>query len=193
MTKNTSNIINEDAIVQTLEKAARRDAAAVRDVLAKARQLKGLDSDDIAVLAAVSDPDLLKALFDTARIVKETIYGRRLVLFAPLYISNLCSNECLYCAFRARNKSIVRNALTQEQIAHEVEILINKGHKRILLVAGESYPKQGFQYVLDAVRTIYSVKSDHGEIRRVNVNIAPLETEEFKQLKAAQIGTYQIF
>ena len=87
----------------------------------------------------------------------------------------------------------MRNALTQQQIAHEVEILINKGHKRILLVAGESYPGQGFQYVLDSVRTIYSVKSDHGEIRRVNVNVAPLTTEEFKQLKAEGIGTFQLF
>ncbi len=193
MTKNTSNIINEDAIVQTLEKAARRDAAAVRDVLAKARQLKGLDSDDIAVLAAVSDPDLLKALFDTARIVKETIYGRRLVLFAPLYISNLCSNECLYCAFRARNTAVHRRALRQDEIRREVDILIRQGHKRILLVAGEAYPKDGFEYILRAIETIYDTHVGPGQIRRVNVNIAPLTRDEFKRLKAAQIGTYQLF
>jgi len=193
MTRNTLNIINEDAIVQTLEKAARRDAAAVRDVLDKARQLKGLDSDDIAVLAAVSDPDLLKALFDTARTVKETIYGRRLVLFAPLYISNLCGNECLYCAFRARNTAVHRRALRQDEIRREVEILIRQGHKRILLVAGEAYPKDGFEYILRAIDAIYDTKVGPGEIRRVNVNIAPLTLNEFKHLKAAQIGTYQLF
>ena len=155
--------------------------------------MKGLNLDDVAALTGISDPELLGELFVTANQVKETIYGKRLVLFAPLYISNLCSNECLYCAFRATNKGIVRNALTQEQIGNEVEILIKKGHKRILLVAGEAYPKQGFQYVLDSVRTIYSIKSKHGEIRRVNVNIAPLSEEEFKLLKAEGIGTYQLF
>jgi 2-iminoacetate synthase len=155
--------------------------------------MKGLEMDDVAALTCISDPELLAELFNTANQVKETIYGKRLVLFAPLYISNLCSNECLYCAFRATNKDIVRNSLTQEQIAREVDILIRKGHKRILLVAGESYPRQGFQYVLDAVRTVYSVKSEHGEIRRVNVNVAPLSEEEFKLLKAEGIGTYQIF
>jgi 2-iminoacetate synthase len=102
-------------------------------------------------------------------------------------------NECLYCAFRATNKEIVRSALTQKQIAREIEVLIRQGHKRILMVAGESYPKQGFQYVLDSIKTVYNVKSSHGEIRRVNVNIAPLETEEFRALKNAGIGTYQIF
>ena len=136
---------------------------------------------------------MIAELFETANQVKETIYGKRLVLFAPLYISNLCSNECLYCAFRATNKDIVRNALSQEQIAREVKILINQGHKRILMVAGESYPNKGFQYILDSIQTIYSIKSDHGEVRRVNVNIAPLDTPEFKLLKQAGIGTYQIF
>jgi 2-iminoacetate synthase len=130
--------------------------------------------DDVAVLTSISDPEMLGELFNTANEVKETIYGKRLVLFAPLYISNMCSNECLYCAFRATNREIVRNALTQEHIAREVQVLINQGHKRILMVAGESYPKQGFQYILDSIKTIYSVKNEHGEIRRVNVNIAPL-------------------
>jgi 2-iminoacetate synthase len=115
------------------------------------------------------------------------------VLFAPLYISNLCANECLYCAFRARNTAITRRALSQEEIEHEVEILIKQGHKRVLLVAGESYPVQGFQYVLDSIATVYNAKVGNGDIRRVNVNVAPLTVDEFKQLKAAQIGTYQIF
>ena len=129
----------------------------------------------------------------TARAIKEDIYGKRLVLFAPLYISNLCENDCLYCAFRVRNKELKRRALTQDEIRHEIEILVDQGHKRVLLVAGESYPQQGFQYVLDSVATIYSVKRGNGEIRRVNVNVAPLTVDEFRALKATGIGTYQLF
>lgn len=193
MTIENGSFINDDVITQTLQKAARRDEKAVREVLGKALELKGLELDDIAVLAAVSDPDLLKELFTTARKVKETIYGRRLVLFAPLYISNLCSNECLYCAFRAKNTAVRRRALTQEEIRNEVEILIKQGHKRALVVAGESYPNDGFNYVLEAINTVYDTKIGSSEIRRVNVNIAPLTLDEFKLLKDAKIGTYQLF
>ena len=185
--------INESDIESVLVAARHQDAARVREVLAKARTLKGLDMDEIAALMTVSDPDLMGELFDAAKQVKEEIYGRRLVLFAPLYISNLCSNECLYCAFRAQNKEVKRRALTQEEIGREVKILVEQGHKRILLVAGESYPKEGFSYVLKAIETIYATKSGTGEIRRVNVNVAPLPVEEFRELKAAGIGTYQVF
>ena len=188
-----ADFINEQKIWDILKANQVADRVKVKEVLSKARDMKGLNPADVAALTGISDPEMIAELFDTANQVKETIYGKRLVLFAPLYISNLCSNECLYCAFRATNKDIVRNALSQEHIAKEVEVLINQGHKRILMVAGESYPNKGFQYILDSIRTIYSVKSDHGEVRRVNVNIAPLETEEFKQLKAEGIGTYQIF
>jgi len=193
MYKIEADFINEQKVWEILEKCKNPDPERIREVLAKAAEMKGLDLEEVAVLTSISDPELLAELFNTANTVKETIYGKRLVLFAPLYISNLCSNECLYCAFRATNKEIQRHALTQQQIAREVEILIKQGHKRILLVAGESYPKEGLQYVLDSVKTVYSVKSEHGEIRRVNVNIAPLSADEFKQLKEAQIGTYQIF
>jgi 2-iminoacetate synthase len=105
----------------------------------------------------------------------------------------MCSNDCLYCAFRVRNKELKRRALTQDEIRHEVELLVDEGHKRILLVAGESYPTQGFQYVLDSVATIYDVKRGNGEIRRVNVNVAPLSVDEFRALKTTGIGTYQVF
>jgi len=188
-----ADFINEQKVWDILKANQIVDKVKVKEVLSKAREMKGLAPADVAILTGISDPEMIAELFETANQVKETIYGKRLVLFAPLYISNLCSNECLYCAFRATNKNIVRNALSQEHIAKEVEVLINQGHKRILMVAGESYPNKGFQYILDSVRTIYSVKSVHGEVRRVNVNIAPLETEEFRQLKAAEIGTYQIF
>ncbi|MFW5774158.1 MAG: [FeFe] hydrogenase H-cluster radical SAM maturase HydG, partial [Tangfeifania sp.] len=188
-----ADFINEQEVWDILDTHRKADNYKIREILVKASEMKGLDMEDVAALTNISDPVLLGELFDTANQVKETIYGKRLVLFAPLYISNLCANECLYCAFRATNKDIVRNALTQEQIAKEVEVLINHGHKRVLLVAGESYPSQGFQYVLDSIKTVYGVKSEHGEIRRVNVNIAPLSTDEFVQLKKANIGTYQIF
>ena len=188
-----AHFIDENKVWEILGAHKTSDFVKTREVLAKALEMKGLNQEDVAVLINISDPLMLSELFDTANKVKETIYGKRLVLFAPLYISNMCANECLYCAFRATNKEIVRNALSQEHIAREVEVLINQGHKRILMVAGESYPNQGFQYILDSIATIYSVKNRHGEIRRVNVNIAPLDTDEFRLLKEAKIGTYQIF
>jgi len=187
------SIIDESAVEAVLSAQPVRDAAAVREVLAKAREQKGLGSSDIVTLMNISDPGLIAELFESARYVKNSIYGPRLVLFAPLYVSNLCANECLYCAFRARNKEVQRRALTQAEIFQEIKLLVEQGHKRILLVAGESYPQEGFSYVLKAVETIYSVKSGKGEIRRVNANVAPLTVDEFKQLKAVGIGTYQLF
>jgi 2-iminoacetate synthase len=185
--------IDEERIEATLAYGSEKDSVRVREVLDKALELKGLDSGEVAVLMAVSDPELLGELFDAARRVKEEIYGRRLVLFAPMYVSNLCSNECLYCAFRKTNSGVKRRALTQEEVARETKILIEQGHKRVLLVAGESYPVEGFSYILKCLDTIYATKSGRGEIRRVNVNIAPLTVDEFKELKAAHIGTYQLF
>lgn len=185
--------IQAEPIEHVLANCQTADAVRVREVLAKGSELKGLDARDIAALLPISDPELLGELFDTARRVKDTIYGPRLVLFAPLYISNLCANECLYCAFRARNTSLRRRALTQDEIRRETEILVGQGHKRVLVVAGESYPHQGFQYVLDSIATVYDTKVGRGEVRRINVNIAPLDLDEFRQLKAANIGTYQLF
>lgn len=193
MKKTDSAFIDDSAIGQVLATAGKSDGQRVREVLAKAREMKGLEPEDVAALANISDPGLLAELFDTAKAVKEQIYGKRLVLFAPLYISNMCGNECLYCAFRARNKLVDRVALTQEQIAREVQILVEQGHKRILLVAGESYPNEGFNYILKSIATIYATTSGPGEIRRVNANIAPLTVDEFRQLHAAKIGTYQLF
>ncbi|HWQ93183.1 MAG TPA: [FeFe] hydrogenase H-cluster radical SAM maturase HydG [Clostridia bacterium] len=192
-TTETALFINETRINETLDRARQSDSQRVREVLAKARAMQGLNAEEVAVLMEVNQRELLEEMFAAARKVKEEIYGNRLVLFAPLYISNLCLNECQYCAFRAQNKALVRRALTQEEIAGETRILIDQGHKRILLVAGESYPEEGFHYVLKAIETIYATRSGRGEIRRVNANVAPLSVEEFKQLKAAGIGTYQIF
>ena len=191
--KPRSTIINEAEINALLSVARRSDAGRVREVLAKARKMDGLDAEDVAVLMEIQDATLLEEMFAAARFVKDEIYGNRLVLFAPLYIANLCKNECSYCAFRAGNTELKRRTLTRDEIAAEVKILINQGHKRLLLVSGEEYPKEGFNYVLRAIDTIYKTKSARGEIRRVNVNIAPLTIEQFKQLKEAGIGTYQLF
>jgi 2-iminoacetate synthase len=184
--------IEEREVQQTLE-SAQGDPARARAVLQKARSLAGLSIPEVAELLAVRDPDVVEEIYHSAREVKDTIYGSRLVLFAPLYISNYCANECVYCAFRARNRDLPRRALTQPEIAAEVKTLVEQGHKRILMVAGESYPNGGIDYIFESIRTIYSTRSGNGEIRRVNVNLAPLTVGEFRALKAEKIGTYQLF
>lgn len=185
--------LDEAAIESTLERNAKIDPLKVRDIFAKARTLAGLDLDDVATLIALRDPDLVDEMFHTARAVKEEIYGNRLVMFAPLYISNLCSNECLYCAFRKSNSDVERRALGMDEIAEEARLIVNQGHKRVLLVAGESYPQEGFDYVLRAIDAVYSVHEGVGEIRRLNVNVAPLTINQFRSLKDRNIGTYQVF
>jgi len=193
MNNNIKPYIDESAIWDTLSTAQKADTQHVADILQKARLMEGLDASDVAVLSQISDPEQLGELFAAASHVKEEIYGKRLVLFTPMYVSNLCANDCSYCAFRSSNRDIKRSSLSQDEIASETHALVEEGHKRILLVAGEAYPKQGFEYILDAIDTIYSVKSGRGEIRRVNVNVAPLTETEFRSLNEHKIGTYQIF
>jgi 2-iminoacetate synthase len=188
-----ATFIDEAKIAETLAAARRSSPVHVREVITKARQLEGLDADDVAVLMEIQDATLLEEMFAAARFVKDEIYGNRLVIFAPLYVANLCKNECSYCAFRAGNTELKRRTLTQDEIGADVKVLIDQGHKRLLLVSGEEYPKEGFNYILKAIDTIYATKSGRGEIRRVNVNIAPLTVDQFKQLKEAGIGTYQLF
>src|SRR3989339_2129676 len=151
------SFLQPEKISAALARKRPADPAFVRDILSKAAALQGLTWEETADLLAIDSPDLLAELFQTARGIKETIYGKRLVLFAPLYISNLCGNECLYCAFRAKNREIKRRALSQEEIALETRTLIDQGHKRVLLVAGESYPKEGLRYIFNAIETVYGV------------------------------------
>lgn len=188
-----ATFISEQEVFEILRKNNSPEHNQVKEVLSKAMEMKGLNLEDVAVLTGITDPKQLHELFRTANHIKETIYGKRLVLFAPLYISNLCANECVYCAFRAKNKEIVRKALTQPEIVRETEMLISQGHKRILLVAGEYDTGPGIQYVLDSIQSVYEAKHKDTGIRRVNVNVAPLQVNEFKMLKAAKIGTYQLF
>jgi 2-iminoacetate synthase len=184
--------INYEQIQSALEQPA-PGPSLVREVLARALELQGLTISQVALLTRVTEPTLLKEIFTAASTVKESIYGRRLVLFAPLYISNRCQNECLYCGFRRNNDAIQRTSLTQGQIADEVRCLTGSGHKRLLLVAGEQEGEGTLNFVLDSIETIYSFREEGREIRRVNVNIAPLGADGFRQLALSRIGTYQLF
>jgi 2-iminoacetate synthase len=185
--------INDKKICSELDSSVDPSRSAVADILSKAKELKGISYHDVLTLLSIKDPELTNNLFDTAKYAKEQIYGNRLVLFAPLYISNLCNNECLYCAFRSANSKLVRRELNQDEIKKETQALIDQGHKRVLMVAGESYGREGLDYVLKSIDTIYDTNTTKGNIRRVNVNVAPLSVEEFKRLNEHKIGTYQIF
>ncbi len=151
-----------------------------------------MDLAEVAALLAVTDTEARDRVFAAAREIKEAIYGRRMVLFAPLYASNECSNNCLYCAFRRDNRELHRHTLSMEEIANETRVIEEMGHKRILLLTGE-HGKTGAEYATEAMRTIYETRVGRGEIRRVNVNVAPLRVEGLRELKAAGIGTYQCF
>ncbi|MFH0960571.1 MAG: [FeFe] hydrogenase H-cluster radical SAM maturase HydG [Pseudomonadota bacterium] len=191
--KEQFSFIDEYHIWSELSAAEQPDRVQVQEVLAKAREMKGLDTSEAAILLQNEDKELDEVMFEVAREIKMAIYGNRIVLFAPLYVSNECGNSCAYCGFAARNKELNRKTLNAEEIREEVEVLEEMGHKRLLLVYGERHDFNGERYAED-VQTVYSVKSGKsGEIRRVNVNLAPLDVENFKLLKEAGIGTYQCF
>lgn len=184
------SIINEDKIQELMILQASQSE--VKEILQKAEKMKGLDLDDCAKLLSIKDPESLQMLFASAKKVKMAIYGPRLVLFAPLYCSNFCVNDCEYCAFHARNTA-PRKKLTLEEVREQAEILEAMGHKRLLLEFGEHPIKNPIDYIVDVIKTIYGVKNGQGEIRRVNVNIAATTTENYRRLKEAGIGTYQLF
>lgn len=187
-----SNIIDENAIGEALD-IGEPEPARVRDIIAKARELKGLDLSETAVLLTTRDEDLEEEIFEAARDVKLAIYGKRLVLFAPLYIANHCSNNCLYCAFRRDNTELIRRTLTLDEIAEEVRLLENQGHKRLLMLMGEDSTLCSLDHFIASIETAYATKTNKGEIRRINVEIAPLSVDDFRRLKAARIGTYVVF
>jgi 2-iminoacetate synthase len=188
-----TGFIDHERIFSYLGSARPPDRSETGDILAKARQLKGLDYAEAARLLLLEDEEILADVYAAALYAKSEIYGKRLVLFAPVYVSNLCNNECLYCAFRKSNDLITRRTLSQEEIRREIELLVDQGHKRVLLVSGEGLGDSALDYSIKAIKTIYGVKRGNGEIRRININIAPLEVEGFRRLKAAGIGTYQLF
>ncbi len=164
----------------------------VRDVIAKSMDKQRLTMKETAVLINASDPELIAEIKEGARQLKEKVYGQRIVLFAPLYIGNLCVNNCAYCGFKSDNLVVKRVTLTREELIEQVRALEDVGQKRLILVYGE-HPKYDARFIADTVQTVYSVKSGRGEIRRVNINAAPMDIDGFRIVKDAGIGTYQIF
>jgi len=164
----------------------------VREVIAKSLAKNRLTLEETSVLINASDPELIEEIKQGARALKEKVYGQRIVLFAPLYIGNLCTNNCAYCGFKASNQQIKRLTLSGEELIDQVKSLEDTGHKRLILVYGE-HPKYDASFIAGTVRTVYGVKSGPGEIRRVNINAAPMDIDGFRMIKDAGIGTYQIF
>ncbi len=171
---------------------ARPDKSVIRDIIAKSLDKNRLSLAETAMLLNANDPLLVEEIKEGAHRLKKAVYGNRIVLFAPLYIGNKCTNNCQYCGFRTSNKEAVRTTLNTGEIIAEVEALEDQGQKRLILVFGE-HPDYSPRFIADAARTVYSVKKGNGEIRRVNINAAPLETEGFRIVKEAGIGTYQVF
>lgn len=168
------------------------DKDRVNQILSKAEKLEGLCIEDVTYLLNSYCIELKERIFFLAKEIKERIYGKRIVLFAPLYISNYCQNECLYCGFHKKNFSIKRSRLSMDTLRKEANILINEGVKRILLVSSED-PSISVDNLCEFVQSIYSIGNEKGSIRRININVAPLSVEEFRKLKLANIGTYQVF
>ena len=187
--------ISHEEITETLEYAAsnKNNRELIRSLIEKARACKGLNHRDAAVLLECDDPELLEEIFTLAREIKQKFYGNRIVMFAPLYLSNYCVNGCVYCPYHAKNKTIARKKLSQEEIRQEVIALQDMGHKRLALEAGEDPIRNPIEYILESIQTIYSIKHKNGAIRRVNVNIAATTVENYRRLHEAGIGTYILF
>ncbi len=164
----------------------------VREVIAKSLAKNRLSLEETAVLINATEPELVEEIKQGAKTLKEKVYGKRIVLFAPLYVGNYCTNNCQYCGFRTTNRKQVRTTLTDEQLIKEVEALEDSGQKRLILVYGE-HPKYNAEFIANSVKTVYKVKKGNGEIRRVNINAAPMEIDDFKTVHESGIGTYQIF
>lgn len=184
--------IDEQEILDFLSNTQNPTKERVREIIRKAVDKNRLSLEETAVLVNASDPELIEEIKKGARELKEKVYGNRIVLFAPLYIGNKCANDCQYCGFRASNKDAVRTTLDDNQIVKEIEALEDNGQKRLILVYGE-HREYDADYIAHTVKIAYGVKKGNGEIRRVNINAAPLTDEGFKKVKEAGIGTYQIF
>ena len=187
--------ISDEEIRATLDYAEKNkdNLALVDEILEKAKARKGLDHREASVLLACEDPDRVQALYGLAEQIKKDFYGNRIVMFAPLYLSNYCVNGCTYCPYHLKNKHIARRKLTQEEIVREVTALQDMGHKRLAIEAGEDPVNNPIEYILESIKTIYSIKHKNGAIRRVNVNIAATTVENYRKLKEAGIGTYILF
>ena len=193
--RKAEEFIDHQEILDTLAygEAHKEDAPLIDAILEKARRKKGLDHREASVLLACQLPEKNQALYDLARQIKQEFYGNRIVMFAPLYLSNYCVNGCVYCPYHKKNNHIPRKKLTQEEIRAEVMALQDMGHKRLALEAGEDPVNNPLEYILESIDTIYSIRHKNGAIRRVNVNIAATTVENYRRLKDAGIGTYILF
>lgn len=187
--------ISHDEILDTLKYADdnKDNIELIDSILEKAKERKGLSHREASVLLACEDDDKIAEMYDLAEQIKKDFYGNRIVMFAPLYLSNYCVNNCVYCPYHIKNKHIARVKLTQEQIKNEVIALQDMGHKRLAIESGEDPVNNPIEYILESIKTIYSIHHKNGDIRRVNVNIAATTVEEYKMLKDAGIGTYILF
>lgn len=187
--------ICHEEILDTLDYAQknRNNHALIRELIEKARTCKGLNHREAAVLLECEDANLLEEIYALAREIKQKFYGNRIVMFAPLYLSNYCVNSCTYCPYHVKNKTITRKKLSQDEIRQEVISLQDMGHKRLALEAGEDPLHNPIEYILESIKTIYGIKHKNGAIRRVNVNIAATSVENYKRLHDAGIGTYILF
>lgn len=187
--------ISHEEILETIEYANknRNNTKLAGEILEKAKKGSGLSHREAAVLLVNENEEQNKEIFSLAKKIKQEYYGNRIVLFAPLYLSNYCVNGCVYCPYHAKNKNMPRKKMTREEIKNEVIALQDMGHKRLALEAGEDPVNNPIEYILDSIETVYSVKHKNGAIRRVNVNIAATERENYKKLRDAGIGTYILF
>ncbi len=190
-----NEFINEEEILKSLlyAKENKRNKVLINQILTKAKAYKGLSHREAAVLLECNLEEENKQIEKLAIEIKEKLYGKRIVMFAPLYLSNYCVNGCIYCPYHYKNKKILRKKLTQEEIREEVIVLQNMGHKRLALEMGEDPNHNGIEYLLESIKNIYSIQHKNGAIRRVNVNIAATTVQNYKKLKDAGIGTYILF
>ena len=195
LSSHAEEFIDHNEILESLEEGAResRNRERVLAILEKAALCKGLTHREAITLMDCTDPELEDRIYRLAADIKQRFYGNRIVLFAPLYLSNYCVNGCVYCPYHVKNRSIPRRKLSQEEIAEEVRALIRTGHKRLAVEAGEDPVHNPLEYILESIRTIYSVQEGGNSIRRVNVNIAATDVDSYRKLKAAGIGTYILF
>lgn len=190
--KNANEFINDYKILDTISQVENGNYD-IKYILEKAKEMKGIEPKEALALLLCNDKDIEKEIFEIAKKIKLEIYGKRIVLFAPLYLSNYCINGCVYCPYHSKNKHIARKQLTQDEIKAEVIALQDMGHKRLALETGEDPDYASMEYLLESIKTIYSIKHINGAIRRVNVNIAATTVENYKKLKEAGIGTYVLF
>ena len=187
--------INDREILETVSYAMEhsRDRALMESIISRAEEYKGLTHREAAVLMECSEPDLLDRIYSLARQIKKKLYGNRIVMFAPLYLSDWCINGCVYCPYHAKNRRIPRRKLSQDEIRAEVTALQDMGHKRLAIESGEDPVHNPIEYILESIGTIYGTHHRNGAIRRVNVNIAATTIENYRKLKEAGIGTYILF